>query len=342
MASTAEKPIEQLYRRLREVGVDTPYIKKTALPSWWDESVAESPSGYQETLLLLSRHLGLSIKSLQDDNCPPELRDLGPCNFKKSKGVTEDDLTISRAICTRAAQIAAASIQTPWQGAIPKSGALIRESILRTGAPWVGLSSLVDWCWLNGIPVLHVSHFPKSTRKMDGMAAVVEGRPVIVLCKRVKQEAWLLFILAHELGHIVRGHVSLNGVLVDEHVSKENDSTDEQESEANATAVEILTGNANCRFFSTGRWPNAQKLADMARTYGQRHQVDPGHVALNYSSNRGPDFLPLGNAALKLISPRGDAPKLLHEKMAAAMDWSGIPEDSAEFLMKVTDPHRSS
>ncbi|MEZ6099096.1 MAG: ImmA/IrrE family metallo-endopeptidase [Pirellulaceae bacterium] len=338
MTTTAQNPMKTLYQRLRAVGFDTPYVQNMALPSWWEDSVAEAESGYQEGLLLLSRHLGLSLKSLQDSAAPLELRDFGPCNFKKTQGVTEDELAIARSICTRAAQIAAASIPTPWNGRIPADGSEIREAILSAGARWVSLSSLVDWCWNNGIPLLHVTSFPRSSRKMDGMAALVDGRPVIVLCKNVKQEAWLLFILAHELGHIVRGHVSQNGVLVDEHIAK--DSTDDQETEANATAIEILTGDSDCRFSSPGRWPNAKDLADAAKEHGRIHQIEPGHIVLNYSNYKGPSFHALGNAALKLIYPHPDATKLVHDKMAANLDWSGIPEDSSEFLMRVSSPKR--
>jgi hypothetical protein len=336
MTATAQNPMKKLYQRLRAVGFDTPYVQNMALPSWWEDSAALSPSGYQEGLLILSRHLGLSLQSLQDESAPLELRDFGPCNFKKSKGVTEDELAIARAICTRAAQIAAASAQTRWQGEMPVNGSEIREAILSTGAKWVDLKSLLDWCWRNGIPVLHIASFPRSSRKMDGMAALVDGRPVIVLCKNAKQEAWLLFILAHELSHILRGHVSQNGVLVDEHIAK--DSTDEQESEANATAVEILTGDSDCRFSSPGRWPNAAKLAAAAKDHGRIHQVDPGHIVLNYSNFKGDAFHALGNAALRLIYPHSDAAKLIHENMAANLDWSGIPEDSSEFLMRVSSP----
>jgi hypothetical protein len=340
MTTAAQNPMKGLYQRLRAVGFDTPFVQNTVLPSWWEDSVAQTQSGYQEGLLLLARHLGLSLTSLQDESAPLELRDFGPCNFKKTQGVSADDLAIARSICTRAAQIAAASIQTPWKGTIPADGSEIREDILRAGAPWVSLESLLDWCWSRGIPVLHVASFPRATKKMDGMAALVDGRPVIILCKNAKQEAWLLFILAHELGHIVRGHVSQNGVLVDEHIAK--DSTDVQETEANATATEILTGDSNCRFSSPGRWPNAKELADAAKAHGRIHQIDPGHIVLNYSNFRGPSFHALGNAALKLICPHPDATKLIHEKMAGNLDWSGIPEDSSEFLMRVSSPkHRT-
>lgn len=336
MGVSTQNPMKTLYQRLRSVGFDTPYIRDFALPSWWDDDAATSPATFQEVLLHLSRHIGVSLRSLQDDTAPLELRDLGPCNFKKSQSVSADDLAIARSICTRAAQIAATSVQTQWSGVIPSDGAEIREEILRGGAKWVCLESLIEWCWNKGIPVLHIANFPRSSKKMDGMAALVNGRPVIVLCKNSKQEAWLLFILAHEIGHFVRGHVVENGVLVDEHIAK--DSTDEQEQEANATATAILTGDSNCRFSSPGRWPNAKELAEAAKDHGRIHQIDPGHIVLNYSNFKGPSFHALGNAALKLICAHPDATKTIHEKMAANLDWSGIPEDSSEFLMRVCSP----
>lgn len=336
MTTAAQNPMKALYQRLRAVGFDTPFIQKTALPSWWDDSVAQTDSGYQEGLLLLSRHLGLSLKTLQDDSAPLELREFGPCNFKKTQGVSADDLAIARAICTRAAQIAAASIDEPWAGTLPANGSQIREEILCAGGQWVCLENLLEWCWSRGIPVLHISNFPRQSKKMHGMAALVDGRPVIVLCKNSKQEAWQLFILAHELGHIVHGHVLQNGVLVDEHIA--NDSPDKQETEANLTATAILTGDSDCRFGSPGHWPNANELADSAKRYGKSHQIDPGHIVLNYANHKGASFHALGNAALKLICANPDAPELIHDKMAAHLDWSALPEDSSEFLMRVCSP----
>lgn len=338
MTSAATNPMKQIYRRLRAVGFDTRYVRNTALPSWWDDDVAESPSGYQEGLVWLSRHLGVTLQSLQDETCPLQLRDFGRCNFKKSQGVSEEDLAVARTICTRAAQIAAASVQSAWRGQIAPNGSEIREQILNAGAVCVDLRALLDWCWGNGIPVLHVSNFPRSAKKMDGMAALIDGRPVIVICRNSKHQAWLLFILAHELGHLVRLHVSENGVLIDEQVVK--DSVDDQEREANSTALEILTGDSDCRFGSPGRWPNARELAEMAVRYGKANHIDPGHIILNYSDFKGPEFFRLGNAALRLLPPDVDAAKIINDKMAENLDWSGIPEDSSEFLMRVVATQR--
>ncbi len=336
MASISQNPMQGLYQRLRSLGFDTPYVRNEAMSDWWDDEAASTPAGYQEGLMLLSRHLGISLRSLQDETQPLELRDFGPCNFKRSPGKTADDLAIPRAICTRAAQIAAASFESSWQGGVPASGARIRENILSKGKPWVGLGALVDWCWSIGIPVLHISDFPNKTKKMDGMAALVDGRPVIVLCKNQKQNAWLLFILAHELGHVIHGHIEQNGVLVDGEVS--SSSEDPQEAEADATAVEILTGDSNCRFHSGGQWLKANELASRAKSYGKENQIAPGHVVLNYCNSKGKNFYGLANNALNIIAPNADAPQLIYEKMVAHLDWGGLPEDSSEFLKRIAKP----
>ena len=78
----------------------------------------------------------------------------------------------------------------------------------------------------------------------------------------------------------------------------------------------------------------------MALEYAKKSQVDPGHIILNYSSNRGSSFHALGNAALAQLTPDADAPRVVHEVMASRLDWSAIPEDSSEFLMRITEPRQ--
>ena len=60
-------PIKKLYQRLSDVGLTRAFVKKTALPSWWDDEVAANPSGYAQGLLLLSRHLGLDLVGVCGD-----------------------------------------------------------------------------------------------------------------------------------------------------------------------------------------------------------------------------------------------------------------------------------
>jgi hypothetical protein len=198
----------------------------------------------------------------------------------------------------------------------------------------VGLPELLDYCWSIGVPVLHLDHFPKNARRPDGFAARVNGRPVVVLCVRKRQPAWLLFILAHELGHIARGHIAEDGSLLDDRV--EEASQDGEEREANAFAAELLTGTPPRRFRAAGRWSNAEELADDARRIGRQQMIDPGHVVLNYAYSMGQDFYAVANAALARLEPHANAVDAIRSVMADRLDWSRLPDDSSEFLMRVT------
>ncbi len=325
--------MKSLYRRLSRVGLSRPYITTTALPSWWDDEIAENPAGYAHGLLLLSRHLGLDLATLQNESAPVRLREFGVCKYKKRDSVSEDDLAICRTLATRAAQLAAEAIELP-PGSLPSNAMEIREAILDGEAAGVGLAELVSYCWSMGIPVLHLDHFPKTAHRPDGFAARVRGRPVIILCVRKKQAAWQLFILAHELAHLALGHIEEDGSLIDDKI--EQDSTDVEERDANAFAMEILTGSPPKRFRASGAWPDAETLAAEARQIGRQEMIDPGHVVLNYAHSMGADFFPVAQLALARLYPGADAIRDIREKMADTLDWSRLPEDSSEFLMRVT------
>ena len=90
---------------------------------------------------------------------------------------------------------------------------------------------------------------------MDGFAARIDGRPVIVVCRRDRFCARILFIVARELGHLFLGHLDSNSTLVDE--AMERNTRDDEEESANRTRV-----------IAEGTWPSARQLAAEARKLG--------------------------------------------------------------------------
>jgi hypothetical protein len=209
----------------------------------------------------------------------------------------------------------------------------VREKINGTNA-CVSLASLIDFCWDNGVPVLHVSNFPKNSKKMDGMATIIESRPVIVLSKNIKYSAWLLFILAHELGHLASGHVKNGDAILDEKVSVDGTKSDPEEIMADRYAIELLTGNP-ATAYTAKRWLKATELANEAQRVGLVNRIDPGVVVLNYAHGAG--HFPVGNAALNLLEPLADAVGEVNRAMVARLDMDGISDDHREFLCRVTN-----
>jgi hypothetical protein len=172
----------------------------------------------------------------------------------------------------------------------------IREEILRH-KQYVDLDSLLDFSWKQGIPVVFLAHLPKAGKGFDGLASYIGNQPVIVLATKRDGPPWLAFHLAHELGHIMLGHVGSNESLLDQSLST-GTATDEHEREADAFAFEILTGYSRPKIDDLRL--DASRLAAVVATTAPRQGVDPGVWALIYAKCN--DRWALAQQALKYLS----------------------------------------
>lgn len=322
-------PMSDLYRKLATFGLPKNFVRSTLLPSWWDDEAGLTPGGFSEALLHVSRSAGLDLASLRDLSKPVQPVAV-PVRFKHNKAASSADLGVARTLACQVARMAATA--APELKPYPATATEIRELLLED-RNWVDLEALVDFCWSVGIPVLHVTEFPPKTKRMQGLAVNVDGRPVIVCTNNKRAPAWLLFDVAHELGHGVLGHVQPGGALVDDLIDRE--SIDADEVAANRFALELLSGMPGMRTTATN-WPKAAALAEEAMLLAVERQTDPGVIILNYAFSMGPDFFPVGNAALSHLTGQPDGPSLIRRKMADALDWAELPEDSSEFLSKMT------
>lgn len=331
--------MKRLYTRLEAFGIERPYAIAVALPPGWRDSDTENPAVYSQALGLLARNLNLDLRSLQNEDRPIQWQDCGPTLFKRNSSLSEDVLATARCLAVRAAQVACEALRTPI-AAIPGSGAAIRNQIISKGHSCVDFENLADYCWDCGVAVLHVSRFPRGARKPDALAGVFNERPAIVIMKRHKYAAWLLFLLAHEIGHIALGHLTDNKVLVDDRVAP--DDSDALEAQANTFAVELLTGKPDIRYQAPYNL-NAEALAAQAIKTGLRDGVDPGFVALNYAdtkwltSTSSKVHFAVGNLALAAIEPDANPVRWIHQRMCERLDWAEIGRDSRHFLRSIAE-----
>lgn len=329
--TTHTDALKNLYTRLKQVGIDKTYLRNVVLPSWWEDGIAKLPTGLLQLKMHLARHLGLDVNSVLDDNQPIKFTEIdNPC-FKRNLTIEKQELLQIQTLVSQTARIARLATTAEYN-LVLNNAAEIRQSILAQGTT-VSLPSVLDFCWKVGIPVLHLSKFPKNLKKyVHGMVVNVQEKSVIILIKESKRYAWLLFILAHELGHIVKQHLTANQTLVDEEITQDN--ADRLEIEANTFAMELLTGKPTAIFDTNQRWLSGNELAQAAQKYGQVHQIDAGHIALNYGNTTRK--FDIANKALNLLEPNTDAVAFIREKMIANLDLEQIPEDSAEFLFKIS------
>ena len=289
-------PMKPLLRRLAAAGYKTAFVRRKVLPEWWEDDIAQNPAGYQQAVTLLSRNLSLDARSLQEEGGEIRRRALKHPKYKLKPTDTPEQVQAAACIAFRAAQLACRAMPEP--PANPAASAIeIRSALLGNGPACIGFEALLDYCWRSGIPVLHVSAFPAGAHRPDALAAMVDGRHAIVLCKQTRYPAWLLFHLAHELGHIALGHLQGGDILVDEEVKGD---TDAEEAEANTFAVELLTGHKT-RSYNYGS-VNAAQLANIVQAVGCDTEVSPGFIALGHARATG--NWATANAALRIIRTR--------------------------------------
>lgn len=322
-----------LFARLRGIGLPTPYVKGYLLPEWWDDSVATTPAGFTEAVWTIARHLGVPPEQLRDHSAPLDLPRPRFVQFKLGKGTEEQSVELARVLGERVARFALLGVDRA-ERAPENSARGIHAVILESGAPWVSFGTLLDYCWSIGVPVLHLAKLPGSTKKMDGLAVNIDGRPAIVLASNRPNPSWLLFHLAHELGHIVLGHIDDGGTLVDGDIDRDN--TDPRERAANDFAIELITGKVGTRILPKARWPTAPALAASAERLGREINVDPGHIVLNYAHSMPGNFWAVANAAAKLLPSDGDAAQMIRARLSSNLGWSSLPNDAAEFVARMT------
>lgn len=324
-----EKSMQPLYKKLQISGFNPKFIK-SLLPEWWDDSIAETPSGFQQASLMLGSLFGIRPDSLWNPKSEPIFALPEDRKYKRRSDVSQESLDVACALAFSAARIVQSgfTISAPTRS-LPDASVL-RAALLQN-AKWIGFSELLDYSFSIGIPVIYLAYFPTNAKKMAGLAFDCHGRPIIVLTNR-HQRGFMLFDLAHELGHIALGHLKAGGVVIDQKIDV--DAEDEDERAANRFALELLTGNAECRIVPSGKNLTGDELASAAIRYGEGKNIDPMHVALNYGYSLG--HWPVANIAVKNIA--GTAPSdqdLIRKKLFENLDLDVMQDDDIGALTRM-------
>lgn len=312
---------------------------RSFLPDWTDDALLHK-AGVVEVRGFLARHLGLRLRPEGgfDKGLLPQA-----C-FKLRAGTTPEAVSMARQVATAVARLIAQSLEDA--GPVPSFDASrIRELALSSthgSSDWVDFAGLVDAAWGIGIPVVYLPNVGAAGKKPEGMVTYVAGRPVVVLLKSQERADWQLFTLAHELGHIARGHLAPQegAAVIDEKVEEASGSSptamDEQEAQANAFANEVLTPAG--QVFLDGQWPKAPEFAAAAKQHGKNHGISPGHVVLNAVANTSSKPYALAGAALNILADdlgSRSTSEICRETLTRQIDLGSLREDTVEFLEKL-------
>jgi hypothetical protein len=289
----------QLRAQLRNLGLADPAIE-AAWPRWWSDDAEASPSARAELRFGVARRLGLDPGSLLADDDEPRFLWREEARFKHL--ASEDEIeqagiaSFGRAVATALAP----AIASPEFDLTGLEAGDLRAQLLASGRPYVALEDLVALSWSAGIPVVHLRVFPWPQKRMAAMTVRIGEQSFILLAKDATYPAWIAFYVAHELGHIALDHVEANQALVDFDDDKRLAAdADDEERDADAWALELLTGRPSPEVVSADGTASASELARVAVASAQELGIEPGTLALCFGYSTG--LWGVANGSLKRI-----------------------------------------
>lgn len=329
--------VKSAFESLQAAGYPRAYVTKL-LPEWWDNSLLKTSSGVFQFALILKQRLGLEVNFGQDG-----ILAISPgaahASFKHRADTQIDELNVAAGLGIALARLAVFAARAPF-AELPADPSRLYDLVrAHTGRPTVDYEGLLDVCWAHGIPVLFLKDMPRNTKRMTGMAVMVDGRPAILLGFSHVQHSKQLFVLAHELAHILCGHVQNNGALIDEDIADVREGLegqvqvrrDEQEREADAFALGLIRNGQMTVQRQIPRQASAATLAAATMKFSQETGIDQGHLILSYA--KAHDDWIKATQALNFIEQRVGAIELLQQRFLANTDPSAISEESADHLL---------
>lgn len=324
-----QSPMADLYRRLTEVGFPPSYVRGLVLPEWWEDELAGEEENRRLAEMAISRTLKISLASLAEPQAHLTLEEERTARFKRWQAVDGRQLLPSVVVARRVCELLFACADVPDLQLEGRTAEVLREQILRR-EPYVTLTPLVQHCWKLGVPVVHLENLPAGARRLDGLALMVSGRPCIVLASSRQSPAWLVWHLAHEVGHVGHGHVRRSDITIDLEI--DFDAESQEEREANSYAETLVYGGWS-GFRSASALPPAA-LAEQAREQGPVHRVHPACLITSYGFNM--KAYDVANAALKVVGVGKGGAETLRAELASRIHLERLSETDRHFFTSVT------
>lgn len=328
---TADFNINTIYTTLKKFGIDKKFIEDILLPDWWDDDISKTKAGYLQTIDIISKNLGMDLAKFIANPETISLKGNAVIKFKTAKNINiSDNLIWPESLALRISELIEDVLSIEFKP-LPDNALEIRDQIIENYKT-LNLDTLLDYLWNHGIPVLHISEFPKDVSKMDGMIVNLSNRPIIIISKNRKHDAWLLFVMAHEFGHFIKGHLSKSSnIIYDTDIENEQDN---EEREANEFAIQLLLGSETKNFNIQEKIVSPYKLSNIVREIGKELKIDSGVIALNFAYKT--KNWALAEQTLKILDPKADAVEKIKEKIRQHFVFENTTEENACFLIKIT------
>jgi hypothetical protein len=325
-----------LLHRLSQAGFKKDFVRQAILPDWWDESCADDLSLLEDLQIRTARFLGCSVSVVKDPGASLTARSYPRAQLRRVRDVNRDRL--GPAIHT-AIQVASAAVRnlrpgSPSLDTLPLDALQWRKQIARSSGRPPTLKDIAGDLWNRGIPVIPLDTLPSPG--FQGMACVVENRPVILLGYKYDEPGRAAFLMAHEAGHVAVGDCEPNEPVIDE----EDEITDDAdlEKQADLYATQLLMGDTGVPQLNIGDVKDFKGLALRASELERKAGADASAVIFTWARRTG-DYA-MASMAVRALYRNTGARKALWQLFDVHVDIADASETD-RFLLRCVHGERT-
>lgn len=272
-----------LMRRLSEAGFPREFAREVVLPDWWSADCARDPSLLPDIELRVARFVKASIATVRDPDAPLVAPGVPGAKLRRVRTVSRDRLAPAIYAGLQIAGAVVRCLREPTRPVrIPPADPLAWRATIPPTRGAVEFKGIVADLWARGIPVVHVEILP--TPCYQGMACVVEGRPVVLIGHGYDDPGRLAFFIGHEAAHVANGDCAPDQPVVDD--QNEIADNDPIERRADEYAGRLLTADATV---PAANGLDFRKLAAQCGQEGRARGVDPAALVWAWAS-RSKDY----------------------------------------------------
>ncbi len=304
------------------------------LPDWWDESCVQDLTLLQDIEIRVARFLDLPLAVVRDASTALASPAYPDAQLRRVRDVDSKRLgpAIHSALRIAAAVVRSLRDSVPDPVVPPPDGLAWRDLIARAG-PAATLDEILDDLWLRGIPVVPLDVLPAPS--FQGIACIVDSRPVILLGHKHDEPGRVAFLVVHETGHIASGDCVPDQPVVDEGDEVIDDSDIERKADRYAT--QVLVGADSSPIVE--QVEHFKELASRAAELETETGADASFIISAWAAQTG-DYAKASMAVKALYRAVG-ARRKLQQHFVQHVDFDAANESDCALLRCVHgDPER--
>lgn len=322
----ANKTPKDLLTRAKKAGYDRAFVTAALLPDWWSPQCEKDPALVQDLEIRLARFLRVSMHDVRDPTAAltPPSYDNARLRRVAREGAARPTASIHAALSIARAVLRSLREPLPSLEKLPTEPREWHAQLVASGG--ARLETALDDLWRRGIPVIQVSTLPSP--RFQGLACILEGRPVVVLAHEIDVPARLFSHLAHEAGHIAAGDCEEDAPVIDED-DEVNDSS-KMERAADRYAAIVTLGTEPPPPPSANVMADFQRLARAAVERASDHGLDAASLAW-YWASREREFAK-GTLALKAIYKHLGGARVIRSRFDQHVDVDAASDSDRALL----------